>query len=211
MSLRWASNTKYIFLQLHIIKYYDGILLKTYYIYIVSILKIAKIGHPILLKKADKISKFSNDLLKKNIYDMSETMIDYGGIGLAAPQVHQSKRIIIFRNPDIETKEKIHITAILNPSFQPLSNEKEDDWEGCLSIPGMQGLVRRYSKIKYEGFDIDGNQIQKKAEGLHARVIQHEIDHLDGVLYTERLADKKAFGFEKEIIEYWKNENQSAK
>ncbi len=173
-----------------------------------SILKIAKLGHPVLLKKSSKIDEFSADSLKKIIYDMSETMIDYNGIGLAAPQVHLSKRIIIFRNPDIQEKENIEITPLINPVFEPDGEEKEDDWEGCLSIPQMQGLVRRYRKIKYFGFDLDGNKIQNKAEGLHARVVQHEIDHLNGVLYTDRLADKKAFGFEKEIMEFWKNEKK---
>ena len=173
-----------------------------------SILKIAKLGHPVLLKKTKEITEFSSDSLKKIIYDMSETMIDYKGIGLAAPQVHLSKKIIIFRNPDIEEKSKIHITPLINPIFEPLSEEKEDDWEGCLSIPGMQGLVIRYKKISYSGYDIDGNKITNNVEGLHARVIQHEVDHLNGVLYTERLADKKAFGFEREIIEFWKNEKK---
>ena len=140
---------------------------------------------------------------------MSETMIDYNGIGLAAPQVHLSKRIIIFRNPDLDKNEKIQITALINPIYEPIGNEKVDDWEGCLSIPGMQGLVRRYNKIKYFGLDMDGNKIKNEAEGLHARVVQHEIDHLDGILYTDRLADKKAFGFEKEIIEYWKHVEKS--
>tara|TARA_Y100001935_G_C17101378_1_gene406156 strand:- start:166 stop:696 length:531 start_codon:yes stop_codon:yes gene_type:complete len=171
-----------------------------------SILKIAKLGHPVLLEKSKEIVKFSTDSLKKTVYDMSETMIDYNGIGLAAPQVHLSKRIIIFRNPDIEEKNKIQITVIINPIFKPISNDTEDDWEGCLSIPGMQGLVTRYKKINYYGYDLDGNKIKKEAEGLHARVVQHEIDHLDGILYTSRLKDKKAFGFEKEIIEFWKNE-----
>ena len=171
-----------------------------------SILKIAKLGHPVLLKKCIEISEYSTETLKKIVYDMSETMIDYNGIGLAAPQVHISKRIIIFRNPDIEEKEKIQITPLINPEFKPLSDETEDDWEGCLSIPGMQGLVRRYKQITYHGYDLDGNKIENKAEGLHARVVQHEIDHLDGILYTNRLTDKKAFGFEKEIVEFWKNE-----
>ena len=173
-----------------------------------SILKIAKLGHPVLLRKATKIDNFATDSLKKTIYDMSETMIDYNGIGLAAPQVHLSKRIIIFRNPDTEEKEEIQITPLVNPVFKPLGDETEDDWEGCLSIPGMQGLVRRYKKISYYGFDIDGNKIENIAEGLHARVIQHEVDHLDGILYTSRLSDDKAFGFEKEIVEFWKNEQQ---
>ena len=171
-----------------------------------SILKIAKIGHPVLLKKSNEIKDFGSDSLKKIIYDMSETMIDYSGIGLAAPQVHLSKRIIIFRNPDIEEKEKIQITPLINPVYEPVSEEKDDDWEGCLSIPGMQGLVSRYKKITYSGYDLNGDSIKNTAEGLHARVVQHEIDHLDGILYTERLANKKAFGFEKEIIEFWKNE-----
>ena len=138
---------------------------------------------------------------------MSETMIDYKGIGLAAPQVHISKRIIVFRNPDIEELDKINITPLINPIFEPLGNEKEDDWEGCLSIPQMQGLVRRFKKIKYHGYDLTGKKIENEAQGLHARVIQHEIDHLDGILYIKRLADQKAFGFENEISKYWKNKN----
>tara|TARA_B100002052_G_C15821523_1_gene570758 strand:- start:166 stop:690 length:525 start_codon:yes stop_codon:yes gene_type:complete len=172
------------------------------------ILKIAKIGHPILLNNCEEIKEFSTDALKKIIYDMSETMIDYNGIGLAAPQVHLSKRIIVYRNPDIEEKEKIQITPLINPIYKPLNDEKTDDWEGCLSIPGMQGLVRRYDNIFYSGYDLDGKKIENEVKGLHSRVIQHEIDHLNGVLYTERLADNKAFGFENEIIKYWKNEKK---
>ena len=164
-------------------------------------------GHPLLLKKSEEIKEFSTIFLKKIIYDMSETMIDYKGIGLAAPQVHISKRIIVFRNPDIEELDKINITPLINPIFEPLGNEKEDDWEGCLSIPRMQGLVRRFKKIKYHGYDLTGKKIENEAEGLHARVIQHEIDHLDGILYIKRLADQKAFGFENEITKYWKNKN----
>ncbi len=193
-------------MQIDIINNYNGIILKSNYINNVSILKIAKLGNPVLLKKAKEIDEFSSDSLKKIVYDMSETMIDYNGIGLAAPQVHISKRIIIFRNPDNDEKERIQITPLINPVFKPLSDEKEDDWEGCLSIPGMQGLVPRFKKINYHGYDLDGNKIESNADGLHARVVQHEIDHLDGILYTNRLSDKKAFGFEKEILEYWKNE-----
>ena len=173
-----------------------------------SILKVAKLGHPVLLKKGIEINDFSSDSLKNIIYNMSETMIDYNGIGLAAPQVHISKRIFIFRNPDQEEGQKINITPLINPVFNPTSKETEDDWEGCLSIPGMQGLVRRFKKINYSGFDLDGNKINNTAEGLHARVVQHEIDHLNGILYTDRLVDKKAFGFEKEIVEFWKNEEK---
>lgn len=156
-----------------------------------SILKIAKIGHPVLLKKSNEIKDFGSDTLKKIIYDMSETMIDYSGIGLAAPQVHMSKRIIIFRNPDVEEKEKIQITPLINPKYEPVSEEKDDDWEGCLSIPGMQGLVSRYKKITYTGYDLNGDRIKNTAEGLHARVVQHEIDHLDGKLMVDYISPLK--------------------
>ncbi len=176
-----------------------------------SILKIAKMGHPVLLNKSNEIKEFSTNSLKKIVYDMSETMIDYNGIGLAAPQVHLSKRIIIFRNPDIADDENIKITPLINPVFTSLGKETEDDWEGCLSIPGMQGLVRRFKKIKYFGFDLDGKKIENEVEGLHARVVQHEIDHLDGILYPARLAHKNAFGYEKEIIEFWKNVQKKEK
>ena len=139
---------------------------------------------------------------------MSETMIDYNGIGLAAPQVHLSQRVIIFRNPHSEEKKKIQINPLINPTFTPLSEEKEDDWEACLSIPGMSGLVRRFKKIKYSATDLNGNNISGEVEGLHARVIQHEFDHLNGILYTSRLVDKRAFGFSEEIEKYWKKKSE---
>ena len=169
-----------------------------------SILKVAKLGNPILLKKATEVEDFSSDSLKKTIYDMSETMLDYGGIGLAAPQVHISKRIIIIRNPEVDEDSNVEITPVINPKFTPLSDETEDNWEGCLSIPGMQGLVKRFKSIKYDGYDLEGKKIQNEVSGLYARVIQHEIDHLEGILYTARLAHKDAFGFEKEILDFWK-------
>ena len=144
-----------------------------------SILKIAKIGHPILLKKTKEIKKIGSDSIKKIVFDMSETMLDTKGIGLAAPQVHINKRILIFRNPDIvEENIKIEITALINPTIEKITEETNDAWEGCLSIPGMLGLVRRYSKIKYSGYDLKGNIISKEAEDLHARIVQHEFDHL---------------------------------
>ena len=175
-----------------------------------SILKIAKIGHPILLKKTKEIKKIGSDSIKKIVFDMSETMLDTKGIGLAAPQVHINKRILIFRNPDIvEENTKIEITALINPTIEKITEETNDAWEGCLSIPGMLGLVRRYSKIKYSGFDLEGNIISKEAEDLHARIVQHEFDHLNGILYTRRLAHKDAFGFEDEIEKYWKQNEEN--
>ena len=169
-----------------------------------AILKIAKLGHPVLLKKTNEINNLNDIDLKKIIYDMSETMIDANGIGLAAPQVHLSHRFFIYRNPDIEEEEKIKVSILINPKIENISNETEDDWEGCLSIPGMSGLVRRSKKIKYSAIDLKGEKVSGEVDGLHARVIQHEFDHLNGILYTSRLADKRAFGYSEEIEKFWK-------
>ena len=173
-----------------------------------AILKIAKLGHPVLLKKTNEISNLNDIDLKKIIYDMSETMIDANGIGLAAPQVHLSHRLFIYRNPDIEEEEKIKISVLINPKIENISNETEDDWEGCLSIPGMSGLVRRSKKIKYSAIDLKGEKVSGEVSGLHARVIQHEFDHLNGILYTSRLADKRAFGYSEEIEKFWKKNDE---
>ena len=172
------------------------------------ILKIAKLGHPVLLKKTNEISNLDDIDLKRIIYDMSETMIDANGIGLAAPQVHLSHRLFIYRNPNIEEGEKIKVSVLINPQIEKISDETEDEWEGCLSIPGMSGLVRRSKKIKYSGIDLNGDKINGEAEGLHARVIQHEYDHLNGILYISRLADKRAFGYSEEIERFWKKNDE---
>ncbi len=181
------------------------------YIRYVSILKIAKLGHPILLKKTKEINHLSNNDLKKIVFDMSETMIDSNGVGLAAPQVHLSHRMFIFRNPDIEEEEKINISVLINPKLEKINDETNDEWEGCLSIPGMLGLVRRFNRIKYSGLDLIGNKISKEVEGLHARIVQHEFDHLNGILYISRLAHKNAFGYSEEIEQYWKNNEKEKK
>ena len=173
-----------------------------------AILKIAKLGHPVLVKKTSEINNLDNIDLKKIVYDMSETMLDANGIGLAAPQVHLTHRMFIYRNPDIEDGEKIQISVLINPIIKKISDETEDDWEGCLSLPGMSGLVRRYKKINYSAIDLNGQNISGEVEGLHARVIQHEFDHLNGVLFTSRLADKRAFGFSEEIEKFWKKSNE---
>ena len=177
------------------------------------ILKIAKLGHPVLLKKALTIKKLPDPKIINLIEDMTETMLDAKGVGLAAPQVHINKQVMIFQFPEEEEKQRknntIEITALINPKISKISEETDTQWEGCLSIPGMTGLVKRYSKINYEGFDMNGNLIKKDAEGLHARIVQHEFDHLNGILYINRLVDSRAFGFVNEIEEYWKNNNKS--
>ncbi len=172
-----------------------------------AILKIAKLGHPVLVKKTNEISNLSDSQLKKIVYDMSETMLDANGIGLAAPQVHLSHRMFIYLNPELEQDDQINISVFINPIIEKISDETEDNWEGCLSIPGMSGLVRRYKHIKYTATDLNGKKIVGEAQGLHARVIQHEFDHLNGILYTSRLANKNAFGFSEEIENYWKKNN----
>ena len=169
-----------------------------------AILKISRLGHPILLQKTKSVKDITGIGVKKIIHDMTETMLDAKGIGLSAPQVHVNKQIIIFRTPEDEKEKEIKITALINPKLTKISDETDNEWEGCLSIPGMLGLVKRYSKIKYEGYDIAGNIIQREVEGLHARVVQHEFDHLMGVLYISRLANKNAYGYAEEIEEYWK-------
>ena len=178
-----------------------------------SILKISRLGHPILLEKTNPVQNIPDNEIKKIIYDMSETMIDAKGIGLAAPQVYINKQIMIFRtfNEDDDENNEIKITALINPKISKITNETDEQWEGCLSIPGMLGLVKRYKKIKYEGLDMNGNIIKKDAEGLEARVVQHEYDHLMGILYTSRLVNEKAFGFSEEIEDFWKNQNKDKK
>ena len=175
-----------------------------------SILKIARLGHPILYKKASLVDNITEPGIKKLIHDMSETMIDYKGIGLAAPQVHISEQIIVFRLIEDQEKEsnEIKITALINPRIIKTSEETDNQWEGCLSIPGMLGLVKRHSSISYEGFDMSGNKVQQKAEGRHARIVQHECDHLDGIVITHRLVDRNAYGYADEIEDYWKNQNE---
>jgi len=177
----------------------------------VAILKIAKLGHPLLVKKTKEINDLNNNDFKKIIIDMSETMLDADGIGLAAPQVHLTHRMFIYRNPDLENDDKINISVLINPIIEKITDETEEDWEGCLSIPGMTGLVKRYKQIKYSAIDINGNNIKGEVEGLHARIIQHEFDHLNGVLYTSRLAHKSAFGYSEEIEKFWKKNNDEEK
>ena len=178
------------------------------YIWLVAILKIAKLGHPVLIKKTNEINDLNKVDLKKIVFDMTQTMLDANGIGLAAPQVHLSHRMFIYRNPDIEEEDKINISVFINPSVETISDETVDDWEGCLSIPGMSGLVRRHKRIKYSAIDLNGKNITGEVEGLHARVIQHEFDHLNGILYTSRLAHKNAFGYSEEIEKFWKKHHE---
>jgi len=149
-----------------------------------AIREILRMGNPILLKEAEKVKKLDTPEIHELIKDMIETMKDAQGAGLAAPQVGESIQLVIFgvdKNERYPDAEKVPFTMLINPVITPLTQEKEDDWEGCLSVPGMRGVVPRYKTINYKGFDQYGNEINRNAEGFHARVVQHECDHLFGI------------------------------
>lgn len=160
---------------------------------------VIKMGHPLLLARAKEVEKFGTPELDNLITDMKDTMAALDGAGLAAPQIAVSQRIVIFgvtinsRYPDVDAVPE---TVLINPEISIIDTERESAWEGCLSIPHMRGLVPRYTSIRYRGYDAQGNLIERDAHGFHARVVQHEVDHLDGVLYPFRVEDMKDFGYE---------------
>ncbi|WP_397532352.1 peptide deformylase [Roseateles sp.] len=160
--------------------------------------EILKMGDARLLRVAQPVIEFGTPELHQLVADMFETMKAAQGAGLAAPQIGVDLRLVIFgyeritRYPDAPP---VPPTVLLNPVIEPLGPEQEDGWEGCLSVPGLRGVVPRSARIRYRGFDVDGQPIEREAEGFHARVVQHECDHLDGVLYPMRVKDFSRFGF----------------
>jgi peptide deformylase len=167
-----------------------------------AILKIARMGHPVLAKKSDIVEDPTNPEIHSLISDMIETMQDAPGIGLAAPQVHVPKRIIVFYVPAsrmLNGEDGIGITALINPEIEPLTDEMESGVEGCLSLPGMAGKVHRYTKVRYSGLLPNGEKLIVEAENYHARVVQHEFDHLDGILYPMRMENLGTFGYAEEL------------
>ena len=158
-----------------------------------AILKIARMGHPVLLAEAAPVADPTTPEMRRLIADMIDTMEDVGGIGLAAPQVHVPLRLFVWRVPGGETG------VLVNPLLLPVGAETENGWEGCLSIPGLRGCVSRWKRLSYEGLDREGQALAGQAEGLVARVMQHETDHLDGVLYPMRMEDLSLFGFTEEL------------
>jgi len=160
-------------------------------------------GHPVLRERAKPVEQFGTPELRALLQDMQDTMAHKNGAGLAAPQIGVSQRIVIFgvdHNPRYPDAEAVPFTVLVNPKITMLTREVEEDWEGCLSVPGMRGVVPRYTKLRYSGFDIEGNPIERVAEGFHARVVQHECDHLDGILYPQRITDLSKFGFNEELF-----------
>jgi peptide deformylase len=160
-------------------------------------------GHPVLRERALPVERFGTPELHALLQDMKETMAAKNGAGLAAPQIGVGQRVVIFgvdKNPRYPDAEEVPFTVLVNPKLVMLTREVEEDWEGCLSVPGMRGVVPRYTKLRYTGFDIDGNPMDRVAEGFHARVVQHECDHLDGILYPQRITDLTKFGFNEELF-----------
>ena len=167
-----------------------------------AVLPILRIGDPRLREISKPVEVFDTPELHELIEDMFETMAAADGAGLAAPQVGILRRIMIFgvdHNPRYPEVEAVPTTVLINPEFSVVSEDIEGFWEGCLSVPGMRGYVERPGKIRYQGFDQFGKPVERAAEGFHATVFQHEYDHLDGILYTDRLVDSKKFGFAQEL------------
>ena len=173
-----------------------------------AILKIARMGHPVLAKRAEPVADPSAPGIRRLVSDMIETMIDANGAGLAAPQVHVPLRVVVFQAPDersdpaLTDSERFDhtapLTVLINPEVEVLGSDLESGWEGCLSVPGLRGLVERPAHIRYRGFDQEGRAVARTARGFHARVVQHECDHLDGILYPQRMKDLTKLIFESE-------------
>ncbi|HMH17836.1 MAG TPA: peptide deformylase [Burkholderiales bacterium] len=160
--------------------------------------EVLKMGDPRLLDKSRAVEALGTPMLRELIADMRDTMAHLNGAGLAAPQIGVPLRVVIFgvaRNSRYPDAEEVPDTVLINPIVTPLGEEMEEAWEGCLSVPGLRGVVRRFKRLRYQGFDELGNSIDRTVEGFHARVVQHECDHLDGILYPMRIDDMSKFGF----------------
>ena len=159
---------------------------------------VLRMGDPLLLQKAAPLEQFDTPELHSLIRDMEDTMQHMDGAGIAAPQIGVSLRVVIFgvgSNPRYPDAEEVPYTVLINPTLKPIGDDMEDGWEGCLSVPGMRGIVPRYTRLHYTGFDQYGNPIERLVNGFHARVVQHECDHLDGILYPMRIQNLAQFGF----------------
>ena len=163
-----------------------------------AIRDVLRMGDPRLLEPARPVADFASIELAQLIVDMHDTMRALNGAGLAAPQIGVGLQVVIFEvevNPRYPEAASVPLTVLINPVLTPLSDEMEEDWEGCLSVPGMRGLVPRYASLRYQGFDAAGRPIDRGVSGFHARVVQHEVDHLHGILYPMRIRDLRHFGF----------------
>jgi len=165
--------------------------------------EVLRMGDPRLLGRAQPVERFDTPELAALLADMRDTMAHLDGAGLAAPQIGVGLRVVIFgvkANPRYPGVEEVPDTVLINPEIEPLSGEIEEGWEGCLSVPGMRGWVPRWRQVRYAGFDESGRRFERSVEGFHARVVQHECDHLDGILYPMRIRDFTRFGFIEELF-----------
>ncbi len=172
---------------------------------------VLRMGDPRLLQRAEPITNFGSRELQALLADMRDTMHELDGVGLAAPQIGVSLRVVIFEvnaNPRYPDAESVPQTVLINPVLTALSEEVEEDWEGCLSVPGMRGLVPRYTQLRYQGRDEKGGLIDRTVSGFHARVVQHECDHLEGILYPMRMRDMRNFGFSEVLFPGQKQQDE---
>lgn len=163
-----------------------------------AIRDVLKMGDPRLLEPARPVEDFAAPELARLIVDMQDTMRALNGAGLAAPQIGVGLQVVMFEvnaNPRYPEAEAVPFTVLINPVLTPLSDDLEEGWEGCLSVPGMRGLVPRHTALHYRGFDLAGQPVERSVNGFHARVVQHEVDHLHGILYPMRIRDLRRFGF----------------
>lgn len=164
---------------------------------------VLRMGDPLLLQVAQPVEKFDTPELRELLIDMHDTMAALNGAGLAAPQIGVSLQVVIFgvgKNPRYPQAEEVPYTVLINPQLTPIDDVMEDGWEGCLSVPGMRGLVPRYKRLRYQGVDPSGAPLDRTVSDFHARVVQHEVDHLNGVLYPMRIRDLRNFGFNEELF-----------
>ncbi|MGA9032706.1 MAG: peptide deformylase [Sulfuricaulis sp.] len=169
-----------------------------------AVRRVLKMGDPLLYRKAEPVKGFNTPELDALVADMFDTMAALNGAGLAAPQIGVSQRVVIFSvesNPRYPDVENVPTTVLINPILTPIGDEMEEGWEGCLSVPGLRGLVARHRSLRYTGFDQHGTPIDRTVSGFHARVVQHECDHLDGILYPMRLRDIRLLGFEDALFQ----------
>jgi peptide deformylase len=169
-----------------------------------ALLKIARMGHPVLRSASAPVVDATAPWVRRLVEDMIETMEDAGGTGIAAPQVHEPHRIVVFRVPDERVSgmpgdSPQDLTVLVNPVVELMGNERALGWEGCLSVPGLRGVVPRHLRIRYRGTSPEGDGIERTVEGFHARVVQHECDHLDGILYPQRMTDHRLLVFLEEL------------
>jgi peptide deformylase len=169
-----------------------------------AVLPVLKMGTLSLLDRSAEITEFACAKLYDLITDLKDVLAKEGGVGIAAPQIGVNQRVVIFgfeNSVRYPSEKPVPFTVLINPVITPLSEEKIEDWEGCLSVPGLRGKVSRYQKIHYTGFNEEGERIERVADNFHARIVQHECDHLDGILYPERMTNMRDFGFESVIWE----------